>query len=60
MYKDIYFNTNDLYQCFYNVCISLLQDFKDIFPDENPNMLPYFKGIKCQIDLVLGALYLII
>ena len=35
----------------------LSQDFKDIFSDEIPNRLPHIKGIKCQIDLVLGALY---
>jgi hypothetical protein len=60
IYKDTYFNTNDLYQCLYNVCVSLLQDCKDIFPDEIPNRLPHIKGIKCQIALVLGALYLIV
>jgi hypothetical protein len=60
IYKDTYFNTNDLYQCLCNVCFSLLQDFKNIFPDEIPNRLPHIKGIKGQIDLVLGTLYLIV
>jgi hypothetical protein len=33
----------------------LLQEFKDVFPEEIPSGLPPIKGIEHQIDLVLGA-----
>jgi len=33
----------------------LLQDYKDVFPEDSPNGLPPFRGIKHQIDFVPGA-----
>ena len=33
----------------------LLEEFKDVFPDELPKGLPPIRGIEHQIDLVLGA-----
>ena len=34
---------------------SLLQDFEEMFPDENPEGLPPIRGIEHQIDFVPGA-----
>jgi len=39
MYNKAYFNTNELDLCISSVCVSLLQDYKDIFPDKIPSML---------------------
>ncbi|KAL4340489.1 hypothetical protein GQ457_08G031310 [Hibiscus cannabinus] len=37
------------------VISSLLQDYKDVFPDETPKGLPPFRGIEHQIDFIPGA-----
>ncbi|KAL4376552.1 hypothetical protein GQ457_02G026320 [Hibiscus cannabinus] len=34
---------------------SLLQDYKDVFPDETPKGLPPLRGIEHQIDFIPGA-----
>nr|AAM15062.1 putative retroelement integrase [Arabidopsis thaliana] len=34
---------------------SLLQDYKDVFPEDNPKGLPPIRGIEHQIDFVPGA-----
>ncbi|KAG7547992.1 Zinc finger CCHC-type [Arabidopsis suecica] len=34
---------------------SLLQDYQDVFPDDNPKGLPPIRGIEHQIDFVPGA-----
>jgi len=54
-YKKTYLNTNDLDHSLPNVCVFLLQDFKDIFPDEIPYKLPPIKEIGHQINLVFKA-----
>ena len=41
--------------CAPSVVKVLLQEFKDVFPEEIPSGLPPIKGIEHQIDLVLGA-----
>ncbi|XP_048613491.1 uncharacterized protein LOC111211802 [Brassica napus] len=35
--------------------LDILQDFSDVFPDENPKGLPPVRGIEHQIDFVPGA-----
>jgi hypothetical protein len=39
MYNKTYFNTNELDLCISSICVFLLQDYKDIFPDKIPSML---------------------
>ena len=34
VYKEVYFNINDLDHCLPSICFSLLQGFKDIFSNE--------------------------
>jgi hypothetical protein len=55
VYKDAYFNTNDLDSAIPSVAVSLMQEFDDVFPEDIPNGLPPLKGIEHQIDLVPGA-----
>ncbi|GKV11601.1 hypothetical protein SLEP1_g22845 [Rubroshorea leprosula] len=45
LYKDTYFNTNELNDSLPSAVKSLLQDFKDVFPDDVPNGLPPIRGI---------------
>ena len=37
--------------------LDVLQDFSDVFPDENPKGLPPVRGIEHQIDFVPEHLY---
>ena len=55
VYKEAYFNTNDLDHIVPIVAISLLQEFDDVFPDDTPSGLPPLRGIEHQIDFVPGA-----
>jgi hypothetical protein len=55
VYKEAYFNSNDLDYAISSVAVSLLQEFDNVFPAV-PSGLPPSSGIKHQIDLVLGAL----
>jgi hypothetical protein len=52
VYKEAYFNTNDLDRIMPSVAISLLQEFDDVFPDDTPNGLPLLRGIEHQINSV--------
>ena len=56
VYKEAYFNTNDLDHIVPSVAISLLQEFDNSFPDDTPNRLPPLRGKEHQIDFVRGAL----
>jgi len=51
LYKETYFNNNDLDHVMPSVAISLLQEFKDVFPEDIPSRLPHLRGIKHHIDL---------
>jgi hypothetical protein len=55
VYKEAYFNTNDLDHIVPSVVITLLQEFDDVFPDDTPSGLPPLRGIEHQIDFVPGA-----
>jgi hypothetical protein len=55
LHKEVLLSTNDLPSSLPSVVLDLLQDFKDVFPDEIPAGLPPLRGIEHQIDLVPGA-----
>jgi hypothetical protein len=55
VYKEAYFNTNDLDHIVPSVAIALLQEFDDVFPDDTLSGLPPLRGIEHQIDFVPGA-----
>ena len=55
MYKEVCFNTNELDESLPSVVISLLQEYKDVFPNNVLSGLPPIRGIEHQIDFVLGA-----
>ena len=41
VYKEVYFNDNDLDYCVPNMVVSLLQEFKDVFSIDIPSGLPH-------------------
>jgi hypothetical protein len=55
VYKEAYFNTNDLDCAIPSVAVSLMQELDDVFPEDIPNGLPPLRGIEDQIDLVPRA-----
>ncbi|XP_072147922.1 uncharacterized protein [Setaria viridis] len=55
LHKEVLLSTSDLPSSLPSVVLDLLQDFKDVFPDEVPVGLPRLRGIEDQIDLVSGA-----
>jgi len=55
LYKEAYFNFDDLNSCVLSVAKVLLQKSKDIFHKESPSGLPPIQKIEHQIDLVLEA-----
>ena len=54
VYKEAYFNTNDLNHIVHSVAVSLLQEFDDVYPNNTPSGSPLW-GIKHKIDLVHEA-----
>ena len=54
VYKDDVIFANDL-TCLPRAVRDLLQDFKDVFPEDIPAGLPPLGGIEHQIDLIPGA-----
>jgi hypothetical protein len=46
VYKEAYFNTNDLDHIVPSVAIALLQEFDDVFPDDTRSGLPPLRGIE--------------
>jgi len=55
MYKESYFNTNELDESLPSVVVSLLQEYEDVFPNDVPSGLPPIRGIEHQIDFVPSA-----
>ena len=55
MYKEAFFNSDDLDSCVPSVVKVLLQEFKDVFSDDIPSGLPSIRGIEHQIDFVPRA-----
>jgi hypothetical protein len=54
VYKEAYFNTNNLDSAIPSVVVSLLQEFDDLFLEDIPSGLSPLKEID-QIDLIPGA-----
>jgi hypothetical protein len=52
LYKDVYFNTNDLDRCLPIIFVSLLHGFKDIFPNKIYSGLEPIRGTVHQINLI--------
>jgi hypothetical protein len=55
VYKEAFFNSDDLDSCVPSVIKVLLQEFEDVFPDDIPSSLPPIRGIEHQIDFVPRA-----
>ena len=55
LYKEACFNTNELDESLPSVVISLLQEYKDVFPNNVLSGLPPIRGIEHQIDFVPSA-----
>jgi hypothetical protein len=55
VYKESYFNTNDLDHIVPSIAISLLQEFDDVLPDNTPCGLPPLRWTKHQIDFIPGV-----
>ena len=53
--RTIFFYTNDLPSTLPSAVFDVLQDYKDVFPEEVPPGLPPKRRIEHQIDLVPGA-----
>jgi hypothetical protein len=56
LYKEALLNTNELDHALPSSIASLLQEYKDVFPEETPHGLPPIRGIEHQIDFVPGAI----
>jgi hypothetical protein len=56
VYKEAYFNTNDLDSAIPSITVSLLQEFDDVFSKDIPSGLPPLRRIEHPIDLIPRAL----
>ncbi|KAI5681002.1 hypothetical protein M9H77_02229 [Catharanthus roseus] len=52
--KGTFVCTNNHLSSLSNATINIIQEYKDVFPQEMPGGLPPFRGIEHQIDLVPG------
>ena len=55
LYKETYFNANELNPFILSVVVSLLQEFDDVFPEDVPNGLPSLKEMQYQVDIIHGV-----
>ena len=55
VYKEAYFNTNDLDHIVPSVAISLSEEFDYVFPNDTSSGLPPLRGIEHHIDFIPGA-----
>ena len=55
LFKDTYFSNSDIGVSLPSVVTTLLQKFKDVFPEEMSDGLPPKRGIEHQIDFIPGA-----
>ena len=55
LYKEAFFNANELDPVIPSSVVSLLQEFEDVFPGEMLHGLPPIRGIEHQIDFAPGA-----
>jgi hypothetical protein len=55
LYKGALLDTNELDLALPSSIVSLLQEYKDVFPEETLLGLPPIRGIEHQIDFVPGA-----
>jgi hypothetical protein len=53
--RQVLFSLENIITLLPRAITNLLQEFKDIFPDEIPPGLPPLRGIEHQIDLIPGA-----
>ena len=53
--KEAYFNSDNLDSCVSSIVKVLLQEFKDVFPEEIPGVLSQISGIEHPMDFIPGA-----
>ena len=55
IYKEALISTNDVNSSLLRFVVSLLQEYKDLFPEETLGGLPPIRGIEHQIDFMPKA-----
>lgn len=55
IYKESYLNLDETNKSLPSLALSLLHEFKDVFPEEMPSGLPPIRGIEHQIDFIHRA-----
>lgn len=55
MYKETYFLFEEFTSSLSKIMLSILQDYRDVFPEELASRLPPICGIKHQIDFMTSA-----
>ena len=53
--KEAYLHTNELNSSLPSVIVTVLKEFKDVFPNEVLNGSALIKGIEHQVDFIPGA-----
>lgn len=57
LYKETFLLTNQLRNLLSRYVVWLLQDFDDVFHDENPKVLPPIQDIEHQMKFILGTTF---